>query len=242
MTEGPRRTDDTEPPWALAPVHVSYRAVREGVSRLLAERPQAEQLPVPACPDWTVRDALNHLVDNCRSAAAAAEDDDPAASAFVSADAGLAELLAEWARSGALVDRMFAASGRGRVMLMDAFTHELDIRRALDAAPPADHPAYPDTLDLVAGGFSATVHAHGLPTLRIETSGAQWTTGPGKPVAVVRAPRHDLYRSFTGRRTLAQIGELSWSGSGSVLAWAPAFTWGPFRPPAAPTEGVTALR
>jgi uncharacterized protein (TIGR03083 family) len=241
MTEGLQRAEAAEPSWAPVPVHVSYRAVREGVSRLLTERPEAGLVPVPACPGWTVRDVLAHLVDICRSVHSHRAGES-AVSPFDSAGAGLSELLAEWAGPGEQVEPLIAASGGARVLVMDAFTHELDIRRALGAPPPADHPAYPDSLDLVAEGFSRAVHAHGLPALRLETPGAQWTAGPGEPVATVRAHRHDLYRSLSGRRTLAQIDELSWSGSGSAAAWGPAFTWGPFHPPEVPTESAIAAR
>jgi uncharacterized protein (TIGR03083 family) len=238
MAASPRQPETTSPLWDRAPNHVAYRASRENVSRLLEGRPEAADLPVPACPEWTVRQTVAHMVEICWSTHGRLTGG-PAAPPVPVADLSLVELLGEWTTIGERVERSLADSARGgSVMAMDAFTHELDIRHVLAAPPPADHPAYPGALDVVIGGFSGSVSTLGLPALRIETPGAQWTAGTGEPITTVSSHRHDLYRSLTGRRTLRQIGELSWSGPGE--AWSPAFTWGPFHPPKNPTEKATA--
>jgi uncharacterized protein (TIGR03083 family) len=230
--------------WDEVPSHVVYRQVRENVIGLLSDRPDAAGRTVPTCPEWTVRDLVNHLVDICamvtrRLSGQAAEpppDGPPGDSPDGAPD--LARLLARWAQLGGRLDRLAAAVAHPRnpVMAMDAFSHELDLRRALELPPPAGHPAYPGMLGVVVGGFSAQVIAHGLPALRIEVPDAHWTAGQdGPPAATMRAPGpHDLYRTLTGRRTHAQIRALSWSAD--PAPWLPAFEWGPFSPPARPAE------
>jgi hypothetical protein len=89
-------------------------------------------------------------------------------------------------------------------------------------------------VEVVLGGFSGSVAAHGLPALLLETDGAAWIAGDGRPAAVVGGGRFDLYRSLAGRRTHAQIAGLSWTGD--PRPWLRAFTWGPFRPPEAEVE------
>jgi uncharacterized protein (TIGR03083 family) len=201
------------------------------VTRLLAGRPQAAGLPVPGCPGWSVRTAVAHLLGVCHRVAGI-EEPAPAA------DTDLTELLGAWAESGAHLETLLESGARGAngVVVMDLFTHELDIRQALTVPPPAEHPGYPTAFHVVTSGFSASVRGHGLPPLSIETPGARWTTeaGPGPPAAAFGGPRYALLRSLTGRRSRRQIAGLTWSQDPSP--WLPAFRWGPFAPPPAPVE------
>ncbi|MFG1876005.1 maleylpyruvate isomerase N-terminal domain-containing protein [Sphaerisporangium sp. NPDC049003] len=211
------------------PEAVAYRHVRDNLSRLLAERPDAGGVPVAACPEWTIRDVVAHLVGICARVTGVPVEPP--------SDAGLASLLTAWADLGEQVERLVAAGGarRAPTLVMDAFTHELDVRHALGVPPPATHPAYPGALDVVVSGFSAEADRLGLPPLRVETDGVFWVTGQGgPPVATLGAPRYDLLRSLAGRRTYAQIAGLSWSQDPGP--WLPAFAWGPFDPPERPAE------
>ncbi len=213
----------------MTPDHLLYRRVRLDVTALLSDAPEAAAAAVPACPEWTVRDLAAHLADIGESVAARSGHAPPA-----SPDReGLAEVLARWERAGALLEPAVAEGGprsAGR-LVMDAFTHELDLREALGAPPVADdHPAWESTLDLLAGGLAWSVARHGLPVLRIEAPGATWTTGDGTPAGVLRGDRRVLHRCFSGRLSPDRIAALDWDGDPAV--WLPAFTWGPFAPPA----------
>jgi uncharacterized protein (TIGR03083 family) len=209
------------------------------VTGLLRYRDEAGDLPVPACPDWSVRDAIAHLVGNCRAAEdnLTARRQDQSARADGLGQLDLRALLTEWERSGSEVESSMARSehaSKGAVMVMDAFTHELDIRYALALPRHADHPAYPVAMEVVVGGFTGSIMSRMLPALRFETSAEAWTAGDGEPAAVVRASRLDLYLSLTGRRTYRQIRKLSWTADPGP--WLPAFAWGPFWPPDQPSE------
>lgn len=120
------------------------------------------------------------------------------------------------------------------MLLLDAFSHELDIRGALGIPVPDDHPALADALELATMGFTMSVNAHRLPALRIETPDQRWLVGAGDPAATVRGESLEVFRSLTGRRTIPQIRGLSWSSAPE--SWLPAFTWGPFTPPTQPIE------
>ncbi|RKT19435.1 uncharacterized protein (TIGR03083 family) [Streptomyces sp. 1114.5] len=235
--------------WERAPDHLAYRGSRENITGLLEDRPDVAGVPVPACPGWTVRDVVGHLVEVCRTVAADAPGNlwevphaEPAAD---SADGvgdgpggGLGGLLAEWSQLDVRVEHVVTTAPQLRhtMLMMDAFTHELDLRGALGVPVVRDHASYPSSLDLVVRGFANAVRTHGLPALRIEAPGAAWTAGDGEPAAVLRGHRHDLLRSLTGRRSLAQIAELAWSAAPEP--WLPAFTWGPFHPPTVPVEAT----
>jgi uncharacterized protein (TIGR03083 family) len=219
------------------PDHVAYRQVRANITGLLTDRPGAADAGVPSCPKWTVRDLVGHLLDVCGIVVGRLSGTEvPSRSAGLDINA----LLTEWAASGQQAERLIEAAGgeRGRIGLMDAYTHELDLRYALDAPRTVDHPAYPRAVAVLVDGLSSSVIRLDLPALRVETEGAQRVVGTGEPVATVTGDPLDLYRSLAGRRTPEQIGaELTWSADPAT--WLPAFAWGPFHPPRQPVEHAT---
>lgn len=218
-----------------APNHEAYREVRQSALAVLSAARAEENPAVPACPGWTLRDLLAHLAGSAALAIGRLTGW-PATHPSSSADMGVAELLEAWDRLGGEVDLLLSERGdrAGNLLVTDAFTHELDIRYAIGAPLPGDHPAFPGAFEVLATGFAAGVTAHALPALRLSTGTTQWTVGEGEPAATVTADRHDLYRSLTGRRTQDQITSLDWDRDSH--RWLPAFTWGPFSPPGSPVE------
>lgn len=215
---------------SLAPDYVGYPEIRRAVGRLLADHPGSAADPVPSCPEWTVLDLLAHLVEIAeRVLVRFGEAVPPEGPREIGA------LLARWDSLGSTVDGLLAEArgGRGEILVMDAFTHELDLRGALGVAPPEAHVAWASSFAVLVRGFSGSAGKLELPALKISTTGGEWLTGED-PVATVSAEPHDLYRSFAGRRSPDQISALTWSGD--PAPWLPAFTWGPFVPPAEPVE------
>jgi uncharacterized protein (TIGR03083 family) len=218
---------------------MAYQCVRRNLTGLLRHHDGAGGHLVPACPGWSVRDTVAHLVEICRLTEgnlALRPADRPALDHDLS-QLDLGALLTEWERSGSQLEISMARpenARKGAVMVMDAFTHELDIRYALASSIPVAHPAFPVAFQVVISGLNGSIISRGLPALRLETSGVAWTAGDGEPAAVVSAPRLALYRSLAGRRTYRQLEQLSWTAD--PARWLPAFTWGPFRPPDQPAE------
>jgi uncharacterized protein (TIGR03083 family) len=222
------------------PNHECYRQVRDNVIGLLGPVDPAGSTAVPACPEWTVRELVAHLVGVAATAIGRLSGT-LAAPRASSATMDLPELLTTWKELGAEVDRLLAARGdrSGNILVMDAFTHELDIRYAIGAELPDEHPAFAAAFEVLAGGFASAVDDHQLPALRLSTGSTEWTVGPGAPVATVTANRYDVYRSLAGRRSHGQITALDWDRDSH--RWLPAFTWGPFTPPAVDVEPVAGL-
>jgi uncharacterized protein (TIGR03083 family) len=222
------------------PNYVAYRTVIRNVAELVAGHPDSDSLPVPSCPEWTVRDLVGHLVGICAFAIRRSQ------SGWVdvgrSSDRlGVVDLVDEWARMGEQLERQLEARAgrRGSIMVMDAFTHELDLRYALGAPLPADHPAFSRAFEVLLNGFSAEVAAHNLPAVLVAVDGREWQAGIGEPVATLSGDRYDIYRSLAGRRTEEQIARLGWSRDSH--RWLPAFTWGPFTLPSQPVENLVAV-
>jgi uncharacterized protein (TIGR03083 family) len=205
------------------PQHIAYRTARRNITDLALRSPAAAGLPVPACPQWTVRDLVAHVADHClRRVGDTVGDADE-----------LGDLLDRWERAATKVEPQIAdGSDNADLLLMDTFTHELDLRAALGVAAPADHPAYPWGFDVVVGGLAWSFDSQRHPAVQLVGEGASWVAGTGEPVASVHATRYELYRSLTGRRTAAQIAALQWSEDPG--RWLTAFFWGPFSPPAQP--------
>jgi hypothetical protein len=223
------------------PNHECYRYIRRNVVELLSDHRQVDDPVVPACPEWTLRGLLAHLV-SVAAATIGKLSGWPATHEGSSADMGIPQLLGVWEQLGAEADLLLADTGGrvGNILLMDAFTHELDIRYTIGAAMPAEHPAFAGAFTVLANGFGAAVTDHGLPALRLSTGSTQWTVGAGAPAATLTATRYDLYRSLAGRRSHHQIAGLNWDRGSH--RWLPAFTWGPFTPPVVPVEQVGLLR
>jgi len=90
-------------------------------------------------------------------------------------------------------------------------------------------------LNFAVFGMDFSVQVNELPAVTVRSTGQQRTVGAGEPVAVLTAPSFDLLRSFSGRRTEAQIAALDWGGA-DPKPWLPAFTYGPFSLPTEPVE------
>ena len=169
------------------PNHECYRHVRRNVTELLTEaRPSADSA-VPACPKWTLRGLLTHLVG-------------VAATAIGRLPGGLSDrrvpVRRTWTsrscwRSGNSWARRWTCCSptpggkHGNILVMDAFTHELDIRYAIGAELPAAHPAFAGAFAVLARGFATAVHEHRLPALRLSSGSTQWTVGDGVPAATL---------------------------------------------------------
>ncbi|TCO54403.1 maleylpyruvate isomerase family mycothiol-dependent enzyme [Actinocrispum wychmicini] len=221
--------------WVRSPNDVAYRRVRDNLTGLVAEIPGLDRVRVPACPQWTVRDVLAHVVGISHKVATRSGQAG-APPPFPGVDAEPDELVRTWHAVSEPVDRVLRDQPdlRAHIMVMDALTHELDIRYALGLPVPDEHAAVCGAMELLVIGFTRGIRERGLHALRIETSGAKWIAGDGEPAGSVSADRYDLYRSLAGRRTPAQIAELTWSGPPGP--WLRAFEWGPFHPPADPVE------
>lgn len=131
----------------LGEVGAHYRSIRERLSALLREATAADPASwdarVAACPGWTVRDVLAHLVGNLedgRDGRLTGPPDPEQTSWQVERHRGEdpAGLLATWRSLAPAAEESFTRAGAWPAAI-DALSHEHDVRTALGRAGARDH-------------------------------------------------------------------------------------------------------
>jgi uncharacterized protein (TIGR03083 family) len=176
----------------------AYRELRLRVIDLLRDRPDGvlEQI-APATPQWRVRDIVAHLGGVCDDIAHGNMDGvatDPWTQAQVNKrrEWSFDRVLDDWSEQASVVEPMLNGIGEpiGQ-MVFDAWTHEQDVRGALGEPGAREG----DAVDIAWDWFVAT-------------SGSA-----GERLATVPAPRYELLRAVTGRRSLEQVRALDADGA-----------------------------
>ena len=114
-----------------------YRVGRLKLSALLAEQPaEAWDAAVPACPGWTVRGAVSHLLGNIEDGMAGRltgppTDEQVADQIGRHADGPAVALLDAWADAAEPFEPIVSQASIW-VVVMDVLTHTQDVRGALD--------------------------------------------------------------------------------------------------------------
>jgi uncharacterized protein (TIGR03083 family) len=179
--------------------------------------PEQAERRVPACPEWTVRQLLAHMVG---LGADVVRDDEPDDHNAVwtqrqvdqRADVQVQELVAEWrALTGPLQDWMGSHTTRP---LGDVVIHEQDLRGALGVPGAQDTDGLHALRDRMVGGFGQQVA--GLPPIALVGEDWVWCSAGEPEDAEVRveASDFDLARAVMSRRSEAQL--RSWTTKGDV--------------------------
>ena len=189
--------------------------------------PERAELRVPACPDWTVRDLLSHMVGLGVDVVAGDEPDDHNETwtgRQVQARRGhdVAALVAEWqAVAEPLRDWMRANNTRP---LGDVIIHEQDLRGALGVPGGQDSDGVRAIRERFAGGRFAPRVAD-LPPIALVGDTWTWVSRgsaeEAEVVVVLRASDFDLARALVTRRSANQL--RSWTVRGDVTPYLDAF-------------------
>jgi len=193
----------------------AYNELRGRITELVRAAPAAAlNAPAPATPAWRIRDVLAHLVGVandviCGRIEGIASDAWTGAQVDARTATAPGELIEEWDEYGPqFAARLSAAPAEiAGQALLDAATHEHDMRHALD------RPGARDT-DAVAIGWTwmvgARTRAGGAP-LRFVSEFEELVGGSGEPLATVEASRFELMRASTGRRTASEVEAYTWT-------------------------------
>ncbi|WP_018331056.1 maleylpyruvate isomerase family mycothiol-dependent enzyme [Actinomycetospora chiangmaiensis] len=195
-----------------------YRSGHARVVELVSALPDdGSARAVPACPGWTVRDLLAHLVGTAADVATrrtvGAGPEWTAAHVDDRRDVDVAGLLAEWdAQLAATVAAVEERRVPGAVV-GDLLVHEGDLVEALGAPQPP--------WDGWASSASVLVRQvvkgiRGRETLVVQAGGTEWRSpddhAEGAVRSVLRVDLYELYRGLSSRRSRAQMRRWDWEG------------------------------
>lgn len=199
----------------------AQRRVIDLVDPLTAE--QADTT-VPACPDWTVRDLLSHMVGLGADVLDGDEPDDhnedwTKAQVAARVDCDVAALIEEWTTLTEPL-RTWMAENTTRP-LGDVVIHEQDLRGALGVTGAQDTAGLESLRDTFAGRLGDAVAP--LPPLALIGDG--WTWASRGQVAdaevTIEASDFDLTRALMSRRSANQL--RGWTRRGDVTPYLSAF-------------------
>jgi uncharacterized protein (TIGR03083 family) len=198
----------------------TYLLVRGRLIALAAELDAAAAAtPVPALPGWTVQDTLAHLAGVCADTLDGRLEGAPGpawTARQVTERLGrtLAEVVEEWATRGPQLDaRIGAPEGdRLRQVVFDAWSHEHDIRGAVDRPGERADSAAAFVASQLVLRFQRRWAAADRPSVRIVAPAGDWALGAGEPVATLRTSDFELARMLVGRRSRRQMLALPWTG------------------------------
>ena len=192
----------------------SYRALRARVRGVVESvDTNAFRTVVPATPAWSAHDVLAHLVGVPQDVVngrleGLASDSWTQAQVDARRDASVADLLAEWDDYGPKFEAMLAAAPEeiAGQAIFDAASHEHDLRGAFGTPGARDS-------DAIAGGWDWLLAArtrNGAPAICFVVESGEQVSGVGDLVARVEAPRFELFRAVSGRRTAAEVTRYRW--------------------------------
>jgi len=198
-----------------------WRAAFERVSRTAREAhetsPDLLERRVPACPGWTARELLAHMIGvghDTLSGDVVDDHNEGWTQGQVDARAGRTtpELLEEWA--GFAPDLHAYVRDTDPRPLGDTIIHEQDLRGALESPGARDTEGLASVRATMADQLGERLDGRG--PVRLEATDDDWTwqSGDGDPAVVLRAPAYDLTRGLTSRRTVDQL--RSWTTAGDV--------------------------
>jgi uncharacterized protein (TIGR03083 family) len=189
-----------------------YQETRERIVELVSGLDVAAcSTPVAACPGWSVRDVVAHLVavaDDWVGGRLAGPPTDEESAAQIARFSGfdVAEILTAWTDAAARLDHMADTAGIAPP-LGDVTCHEHDVRAALDRPGARDSAAVWYSSDKLLATLRTPV------PLRVTVEDAQYRSGPDDGAEILlRTTRFEALRWRTGRRSRAQLAAMEWSG------------------------------
>ncbi len=211
-----------------------YRDIRERTVAMLRAHGGDGTGSVRCCPEWTITQVASHTAGVCADILAGnigAAGTDPWTAAQVEARTGrtLTEVLDEWDELGPRVEAALAGGAMPDQLVFDTVSHEQDLRGALDQPGARDGPALLAGLRFLLDALDESARSAGLPALRIVTGPHDRVVGDGEPAATLTVAPFEFLRSFTGRRSVEQVGSLDWGGA-DPTPWTSLLRVGPFSP------------
>ena len=170
--------------------------------------------PVEACPGWSVRDTLAHLLgvltDLSKGKIADSAQEGWADTHIARAgDRSVSDLNAEWHLRANTTPAVFQEYGA--VLHADCLTHEFDIKQAIGNRQGRDLQAVRSVALFYLGAIDQAWRSDVIPPLRIVTESKSLDVGGDNPQVSVEMSWWEIGRVVSGRRSVSQVKSLTWS-------------------------------
>lgn len=193
--------------------HVLYR---QSQGRILSQvnNSNAESL-VQACPGWTVRDTVAHLLGTLADISAgkieeSGADDWSDRHIEKAKDRSISDLTAEWHVRSNTTPGTF--EHYGAVLVADLVTHEFDIKQAIGNTQGRDLQVVRTVALFYLNALDQAWREDGVPPLRVRTETSALDIGGENPESSVEMSWWEIGRVISGRRSIEQVRALTWSG------------------------------
>ena len=196
--------------------HVLYRQ-SQGRILTLVNNANADR-EVEACPGWTVRDTIAHLL-GVFTDLSAGKIDEASSDAWGAghiervAHRTLGDISTEWHVKANTTPGVFQTLGA--VLVADLITHEFDIKQALGNTQGRDLPVVRTAALFYMEALDTVWREEGVPPLRIITENTHLDIGGENPETSVEMSWWEASRVLSGRRSIEQVSQLPWSGDAS---------------------------
>lgn len=197
-----------------------YGAQRRALIQLVRAATDDElATPVPATPEWTVRDVIAHVVGITADLnvlhLGSGDDPDAWTAAQVAARRGstLADLAAEWDHEAPQFEEGLRQLGyeTGSHFVGDLLQHAQDVRSALARSRLDDGEALAVGLDHYLDTLHRALTAAGAGSIAVTVGEEGWVLGTDPQVTTLAVGRFELFRALGGRRSATQIRSMAWS-------------------------------
>lgn len=192
--------------------HVLYRQ-SQGRILSLVNNANADS-PVPACPGWTVRDTIAHVLGTLVDITAgkiedSASDDWSKGHIERTKNRSLSDLTAEWHVRSNTSPGIFQQYGA--VLVADLVTHEFDIKNAIGNSQGRDLQVVRTVALFYLNVLDQAWREDGIPSLRIFTETSALDIGGEHPEGSVEIGWWEISRVVSGRRSIDQVKAVTWS-------------------------------
>ena len=184
--------------------------------------------PVPAAPEWRVRDVLAHVVGLTvdLNAQRFPDIEDVGGAAWARRqvadrrETAIDDILAEWSREAPIFEEGLRLFGyeEGSHFVADLHAHHQDVRGAVGLPPDDDALTVAVALDHYLGFLDQMLAAAGWGTLEVVAGEEQRTLGGAGPHhARMAGSAFEVLRCCSARRSARQIRSLALQGDGEAL-------------------------
>ncbi|HWL64358.1 MAG TPA: maleylpyruvate isomerase family mycothiol-dependent enzyme [Actinomycetota bacterium] len=215
-----------------------YETTRSSVIELVREHATEQDRPVPATPEWRVRDVISHLVGDVECIL---RGDFPREffRSFGDADAivdlnkwtqsqlearderSLDEIIAEW--NELTPDLVSILRGENEwpdgvtafadtVIVTDLGVHQQDLFGAFGVERDRESPPVKIGSSAYMAAVDLRIRMQEGDALGVEASGKRWVAGGDEPITTLRTDRFELFRALSGRRSPDQLRSYEWDG------------------------------